>query len=71
MSNHQVSHHSPPVEDDGYTRICGICATRWGNVPFLSGREREVKMEPCKTCADNPTLKLDSFQLRDRTRKRR
>ena len=70
MNQLAPSHHSPRVEDTGYTRICGVCATRWGNVPFLVGREREVKFEPCKPCADNPKNR-ESFQLRDRARKRR
>jgi hypothetical protein len=58
------------IVDTGYTRICFVCSTRWGNVPFFKGRPREVKLEACEPCATKPGG-MDSFRLRDRTRKRR
>lgn len=58
------------IVDTGYTKVCFVCAVRWGNVPFLKGRPREVKLEACEPCASKPANR-DSFQLRDRARKRR
>ncbi len=51
FSSDGLSHWAPSIEDTGYQYYCMKCNSRHGGLQRNIGREREIRMLICPTCA--------------------
>lgn len=50
-------------DDTGYTKVCPRCVLRYGNKPYLRGKNRDVTLVLCVDCVKKPVAKSEKKYL--------